>query len=219
MILTPITFDDLPDLLARFDRSLADAPLGQTVFRRIAASLDGVAANDLSLSQDPQHHRQAVQLCHRFSMRTIDESPRVAFTWDGQAVRVGCEPSVVIHEVAHLQCASPERRSVYDFGLGAGPETGRRAEADAAASVFGVERDQEEALASLLGILWEVTLEQPAILAFLEQNWLEGGDRPKNRTHFLKNLRILCHHGLIDASGHPTERLRTVTLARQFYCV
>ncbi len=219
MILSPVAFADLPDLLARFDRSLDDQPLAQTVFRRIAASLEHRDGDSLSLSQDPAHHRQAVRLCHRFRMRTLFESPRAAFTWDGSAVRVGCEPSVVIHEVAHLQCASPERRGVYDFGLGAGPETGRRAEADAAASIFGVERDREEALASLLGILWEVALGQPGILAFLEQNWLEGGDRPENRTHFLKNLGLLWRHGLLDAAGLPTEARRTVVPAHQFYCL
>lgn len=219
MILTPITIDDLPLLLSRFDSSLAGWDLAQTVFRRIAASLDLVAGGDLSLSEDPGYQRQAVELCHRFHMLTIDESPRAGFTWDGRAVRVGCEPSVIIHEVGHLQCASPDRRAVYDFGLGAGPETGRRAEADAAATIFGVERDQEEALASLLGILWEASLGQPAILAFIEQNWLEGGDRPENRAHFLKNLRILRHHGLIDATGLPTERLREEDSALRFYCV
>lgn len=219
MILSPIAIGDLPDLLARFDRSLADEPSAQAVFRRIAGSLEQRDGDSLSLSQDPTHHRQAVQLCHRFRMRTIDESPRAAFTWDGRAVRVGCEPSVVIHEVAHLQCASPDRRSVYDFGLGAGPETGRRAEADAVASIFGIERDQEEALASLLGILWEVALGQPGILAFLEQNWLEGGVRPENRAHFLKNVDLLRRHDLLDGSGRPTEERRTVIPARQFYSV
>ncbi|PKU26532.1 hypothetical protein [Telmatospirillum siberiense] len=219
MILTPITIDDLPALLHRFEHSLAGEDLARTVFRRIAASLDLVESDALSLSEDPRHHRQAVALCHRFHMETIDETPRAGFTWDGQAVRAGCEPSVIIHEVGHLQCASPDRRSVYDFGLGAGPETGRRAEADAAATVFGVERDQEEALASLQGILWEAALDQPAILAFIEQNWLEGGDRPENRAHFLKNLRILRHHGLIDEDGLPTERLREESSALRFYCV
>jgi len=217
MILTPITLSDLPDLLTRFDRRLADDSVAQQVFRRISAGLDAIPEGDLTLSQDPVHHRQAIQLCRNFGMEIIDESPRVAFTWDGHAVRVGCEPSVVIHEVAHLQCAAPSRRIAYDFGLGAGPETGLAAEANAAASVFGVERDQEEALASLLGILWEVELNQPAILAFLEQNWLEGGDRPENRTHFLKNLHILRRHGLIDPTGRPTECLRTVEDADAFY--
>jgi hypothetical protein len=217
MILTPITVSDLPGLLVRFDRKLVNDTLAQQIFRRISASLDDIVESDFALSQDPVHHRQAVQLCRRFSMGIIDESPRAAFTWDGHAVRVGCEPSVVIHEVAHLQCAAPGRRTVYDFGLGAGPETGLRAEADAAASVFGVERDQEEALASLLGILWEVELNQPAILAFLEQNWLEGGDRPENRTHFLKNLHILRRQGLIDPAGRPTECLRAIEDAHAFY--
>ena len=219
MILSPVAFETLPGLLDRFDRALAGETLAQEVFRRIAASLQSVSGSALSLSQDPVHHRQAIDLCRRFAMEIVNEPPSQAFTWDGRAVWVGCEPSVVIHEVAHFQCAAPNRRNVYDFGLGAGPETGRKAEADAVASVFGVERDLEEALASLLGILWEVTLGQPAILAFLEQNWLEGGDRPQNRTHFLKNLRILRYHGFIDENGWPSENLRNGDDGIAFYSV
>ncbi|MDR3440060.1 hypothetical protein [Telmatospirillum sp.] len=217
MILTPVAFRDLTDLLSRFADALADQPWARAVFQRIAATLDKVAGQDLALSVDPLHHRQAVDLCHRFGMRTVAQPPRQSYTWDGEAVRVDCEPSVVIHEVAHLQCASPSRRKVLDFGLGAGPETGYRDEADQAAGIFGVERDQEEALASLLGVLWEVELGQPAILAFLEQNWLEGGAKPLNRHHFLKNLAILRQNGLIDADGHPTSQLRVIEDAEQFY--
>lgn len=227
MILSPISSRDLPDLLARFDDCLAGEDLARTVFGRIARTLDLVPLDlvppdlvkggDLSLSEDPRYRAQAIELCHRFGMDIIDGPPSDGFTWDGRAVRVGCEPSVIIHEVGHLQCASPDRRGVYDFGLGAGPETGRRQEADAAAGVFGVERDREEALASLLGILWEAELNQPAILAFLEQNWLEGGERPENKAHFLKNLRILEHHGLIDRIGRPTRSRREERSAERFY--
>lgn len=217
MILTPISIAELPGLLSRFAANLSGDGVAADVFRRIADTLNAVQDPSLTLSDDLGHHAQAVALCHRFALGTIDESPKAAFTWDGSAVRVGCEPSVVIHEVAHFQCAAPARRSVYDFGLGAGPETGRRAEADAVASVFGLERDQEEIAASLLGILWEVELGQPAILAFLEQNWLEGGDGPTNRAHFLRTLATLHHHGLVDESGRPTENLRQAEDHEKFF--
>lgn len=217
MILTPVDRDALPALLNRFAETLADAPWARAIFLRIAATLDRVTDRGLALSNDPGHHRQAVALCRSFAMETIGDSPRASYTWDGKAVHVDCEPSVVIHEVAHLQCASPSRRTLPDFGLGAGPETGCREEADRAAAVFGVERDQEEALASLLGILWEVELGQPAILAFLEQNWLEGGARPLNRDHFLKNLTILRKNRLIDGDGHPTHELRIEESPESFY--
>lgn len=218
MILSPIAADDVPARLVQFAACLEGEALATRVFARLAATWDLVtgdllpgnlmAGDVVRLSEDPEHHRQAVALCHRFGLRTVDESPRGSFTWDGRAVRVRLEPSVIIHEVAHFQCASPSRRPLLDFGLGAGPESGLRADADQAASVFGVDRDREEALASLLGILWEVELNQPAILAFIEQNWLEGGNRDANRTHFLRNLGLLARHGLIDADGSPTDALR-----------
>lgn len=210
MILTPIALPDLPGALARFDRCLEDEPLARTVFRRIAASLAQVDGDDLSLSRDPEHHRQAVALLREFDMGVIEEPPTAGFTWDGASVRVLMEPSVIIHEVAHLQLCARERRTVWDFGLGAGPETGRRDDADRVMSVFGLEREMEESLSSLLGILWEVQLGQPAILAFLEQNWLEGVDRPHNRRHYLKVLGALVEHGFVDADGVPTGALREI---------
>lgn len=208
MILTPIPLPDLPAALARFDRALADAPFARAVFGRIAATLDGIGNGDLSLSQDPAHHRAAVDLAAAFGMGIVDAAPSAGFTWDGRDLAVRMEPSVIIHDVAHLQCCAPERRAVPDFGLGAGPETGLRAEADAAMSVFGVAREMEEALTSLLGILWEVELGQPALCAFLEQNWLEGGDSPANLAHFRRILGHLRDHGLVDGDGRPTRILR-----------
>lgn len=208
MILTPIAIPDLPAELDRYDRCLEDQPLARAVFRRIADTLTLVRGDDLSLSQDPVHHAQAVKLCREFGMGTLDESPRAAFTWDGHDVRTQMEPSVIVHEVAHLQVCSPERRTVWDFGLGAGPETGRREDADRVMTVFGVERELEEALASLLGILWEAELNQPAILAFLEQNWLEGGCKAQNRGHFLKIVTHLRRWGHLDDGGRPTRSLR-----------
>jgi hypothetical protein len=208
MILTPIDLPDLAAALERFDRCLDGEPLARAVFRRIATTTRHIDGDDLSLSQDPGHHAQACQLLREFGMGVIDESPMASYTWDGHAVRVRMEPSVIIHEVAHLQLCAPERRTVPDFGLGAGPETGFRDQADRLMSVFGVERELEEALSSLLGILWEAELDQPAILAFLEQNWLEGGDSPQNRTHFLKCVAHLVRYGFIDADARPTRIFR-----------
>lgn len=211
MILTPIKPNDLPSMLDRFDHFLDDQPLAQKVFRRIAATLAVATTEDLSLSQDPDHHRQAVAFIREFGMGVIEEPPSAGYTWDGEAIRVLMEPSVIIHDVAHLQLCARERRGALDFGLGAGPETGLRQEADAAMTVFGLERDLEEALSSLLGILWEVELGQPAILAFLEQNWLEGCERPQSREHFLKILGHLARHGFVDAEGRPTRALREIS--------
>lgn len=208
MILTPVPLPDLPTVLDAFDDALADAPTAQAAFRRIAATLALVRDGNLELSQDPDHHAQAVEFARGFGMVILDEAPTAGYTWDGHALRVRMEPSVIVHDVAHLQVCAPERRTAPDFGLGAGPETGLRTEADAAMSVFGVERELEESLASLLGILWEAELEQPAICAFLEQNWLEGGASAHNRRHFVKIVDHLAAHGFLTADGRPTRALR-----------
>jgi hypothetical protein len=206
MILTPIDHHGFAGLKAEFEAALGDDALALAVFRRITALVpDG---DLLTLSTDPDHHRGAVDLCRRFGFKILEMSPQQHFTWDGEAVAVDLEPSVLIHEVAHYQLSAPERRDVLDFGLGAGPETGRKAEADAVQSLFLPERDVEEGLCSLLGILWEAELGQPAVLAFLEQNWLEGGAGLHNLAHFRKVVRWLHQMGLIDESGAPTMGLR-----------
>ena len=206
MMLTPVDHSTLLPLLPRFSAALADDRLGRAVFGRIAGQIpDG---DLMTLSTDAAHHAQAVELCRRFGFGLLDVDPKSHWTWDGTSVAIRMEPSVLIHEVAHYQCAAPHRRKVIDFGLGCGPESGRAAEADAVQSLFCPERDVEEALCSLLGILWEAELGQPALLAFLEQNWLEGGAGLHNVAHFRKIVRWLAAMGLIDRDGRPTQELR-----------
>lgn len=206
MILTPVDHSGFADLRAEFEAALAEDALALRVFQRVTALVpDG---DLLTLSTDPGHHKGAVELCRRFGFTIVESRPQDYFTWDGDGVAVDLEPSVLIHEVGHYQLSSPDRRAVLDFGLGAGPETGRKAEADAVQSLFLPERDVEEGLCSLLGILWEAELGQPAVLAFLEQNWLEGGTSLHNLAHFRKVVRWLHEMGLIDDDGAPTMGLR-----------
>ena len=212
MLLTTIPLDDLPTVVACFAACLGEETLVQQVagrvLQRATAGVADLTPQSPPLSEDPEHHRQALALLARFNMGVVHEPPSQGFSWDGQAVWVGMEPSVIIHEVAHYQVSAPDRRALIDFGLGAGPETGRKTEANAHQRVVGVAGEVEEALASLLGVLWEAELEQPAILAFLEQNWLEGGASEANRRHYLKIVGHLLAHGFIDQDGRPTMHLR-----------
>src|SRR5206468_10301600 len=113
-----------------------------------------------------------------------------------------------LHEIAHFLLAPPGippsgRRSLPDFGLGPGPDTIARERAERACVVSLAERDAEEALASLLGILWEAALGQPALASFLDQNWLEGLDRSAAR-HFSDVFRRLRRRGLAEPA-FPVE--------------
>jgi hypothetical protein len=202
MILTEIPTDKLDDALALYARRLAPASLAYRVFERIAASRHH-RNGDADL-----WHRDAVALADRFGMAPLAEPPEAAYSWDGARVRVLTEPAVLLHEVAHYQLASPERRGLPDFGLGAGPETGRIDSANQACRLTGLPREIEEQMASLLGILWEVELEQPAILAFLEQNWLEGAGRPGAAEFLAQTLARLTAMGLVDGGGRPVTALR-----------
>ena len=202
MILSPIAPDEIARVLDRHRAVLPPHGPVRAAFERIAASLAFDGADQAG------RHGAAVALARRFGMAPIDEAPQDAFSWDGAHVRTRSEPAVLIHEVAHFQLASPARRRLPDFGLGAGPETGRIAEADRARCLGDAAREAEEQMASLLGVLWEVELGQPGIDAFQEQNWLEGAGRAGTADFFRATLERLGRIGLIDDAGRPTYTVR-----------
>ena len=200
MILTPIDPARLPDILAVFAAALPETGPARATFARIAATqrlCPGLPA-DLWAGQ-----AKAVALAARLGIPTVDDDPANSFSFDGLAIRTRSETSVVFHEIAHWQLASAARRGIADFGLGAGPESGRVGDADAAACVDIGTKEEEENLASLLGILWEVAHDEPALLAFAEQNWLELYDQPGTPAHFVRCLDALIARGLVAADGTP----------------
>ncbi len=209
MILTPIDHETLPPLLEALTLALAPHPRAARALARIAAVIP--AGDLMELSTEASHHAHAVALCRAFGLEVVDMSPADGLTWDGRRVAGRMEPSVLIHEVAHFQCASLERRSLPDFGLGAGPESGWKEVGDRARRLPQVEADVEEALSSLLGILWEAEFGQPAILAFAEQNWLEGGAASHNVAHLIRMTDMLADLGLIDDEARPRYALREQT--------
>ncbi len=207
MILTDIAPEELPGVIERF-AALLD-PAARAVFLQIADLAKAARADG---AEAERHHAISCDLAGAFGMPLLPGSPTVDYAWTGQALRRETEAYVLLHEVAHFQLAPPERRHAIDFGLGAGPETGDRDGAERAATVFGIERETEEAMASLLGVLWEVELGQPGFASFLDQNWLEGADRPGAARHFETILKALRQRGLVDEDGHPLhQRTAAVT--------
>jgi hypothetical protein len=202
--LTPTPIDSIEPTLRDYGAALRDAPpVARRVWQRIADSRhhrDGDAAC---------WHADAVALCAALGMNPTARAPQDWLSWDGNAVATLTEPSVLIHEVAHFQLASPARRFMPDFCLGAGPESGRIAYADAHKALDAERREIEEQRTSLLGVIWETELGQPAILAFQEQNWLEGAGRPSTADFFVERLSDLIRLGLVDAAhGRPLLALR-----------
>jgi hypothetical protein len=204
MILTPIAPEHLPARIACADATLPDAAC-RAVFRRIARRDDASRATGATAVA---HHRAALDILTRLGMGLAPGAPNAGFSWDGRAARCDTEAYVLLHEAAHFQLAAPARRHIVDFGLGPGPETGRREAASRAARLAGIAVEREEARASLLGILWEVELEQPGLASFLDQNWLEGAGGPGMAAHFDATLTALRRGGFIDAAGRPALTLR-----------
>src|SRR5262249_32785255 len=114
--------------------------------------------------------------------------------------------------IAHFALAPPERRCLIEFGLGPGPDTLDRDAAERAAVLSPLEREADEASASLLAIVWEARLGQPALASFLAPNWLEGLDRSA-ASHFSMVLGAVRPRGLLSVA--PPGGSGKVSVARR----
>jgi hypothetical protein len=192
MILSPIPPEQLRTALDRFAAQL-DSPDANHAFAGIRATSPERAHG----AEAERHRQQALRIAAHFGVPVHPPGARPGFNWDGTALDADTEAYVILHEIAHFVLAPPERRRLLDFGLGPGPDTRERAAAESATVVPLLEREAEEAAASLLGILWEAALGQPALASFLDQNWLEGLDRSA-AAHFTAVLSRLQRGGFLD---------------------
>ena len=203
MILTPIPPERLGEALNRFAAQL-DEPEARAAFARIRRTSPD-RAERAAAERDRQ---QALELAQRLGVPAHPPGTHPAFNWDGRALDTDTQAYVILHEIAHFVLAPPERRSLIDFGLGPGPDTRDRATAERAAVLPLGEREADEAEASLLGILWEAALGQPALASFLDQNWLEGLEGSA-AAHFTAVLRQLRRRGVIDAALHAAAEAQS----------
>jgi len=197
MILTPIPDDQLAGTLDRFMASLVDG-LSRAVFARIRATSPDRAAG----AEAERHRLAALSFARTFGLATHPEGTSCRFNWDGAALNGATEAFVILHEVAHFVLAPPERRGLVEFGLGPGPDTLDREVAERAAVLSPLMREEDEATASLLGIVWEAALGQPALASFLDQNWLEGINRSA-AAHFIAVVETLRCRDLLSLMQVP----------------
>jgi len=210
MILTPIPAEQLDDALDRFAARLADSKV-RVEFERIRSTSADRAEGEAA----ERHRQEALAFARAHGVPAHPPGTVCDFNWDGAALNSATEAYVILHEVAHFLLAPPERRGLVDFGLGPGPDTIARETAELAVALCLAEREAEEAEASLLGILWEAALGQPALASFLDQNWLEGLERSA-ASHFAAVLGRLRRRGLIELLQSATAATaRNRTGARQ----
>lgn len=200
MILTPIPREHLDDALDQFAARL-DNPAARAAFTRIRATPPDRAEG----AEAERHRQEALAFADRLRVPVHPPGTHPPFNWDGAALDPDTEAYVILHEVAHFVLAPPERRSLIDFGLGPGPDTRDRESAERAALLPIAEREADEADASLLGILWEAALGQPALTSFLDQNWLEGLERSA-AAHFTAAFDRLRRRGVLELQ--PAREMR-----------
>ncbi len=169
-----------------------EGPFSRAAFRRIRATSADRAGGALA----EQHRQAALSLARSLGMAVHADGVECAFNWDGRALNSATEAYIILHEAAHFVLAPSKRRRLVDFGLGPGPDTRDRDAAARAAVLSPLAREADEAAASLLGIIWEAKLGQPALASFLDQNWLEGLERSAH-SHFAAVVSKLQRRGLL----------------------
>jgi hypothetical protein len=193
MILTPIPDDQLGGILDRF--MAASDGLPRAVFARIRATSPYRAAG----AEAEGHRLAALSFARTFGLATHPDGTSCRFNWDGAALNGATEAYVVLHEVAHFVLAPPERRGLVEFGLGPGPDTLDHEVAERAAILSPLIREEDEATASLLGIVWEGARDLPS--PFLDQN-TSRVDRSA-AAHFTSVVR----HCVVENGSTPRQRL------------
>ncbi len=130
-----------------------------------------------------------------------------AFGWDGKGtLRINSRRSGkrvvfdIAHELAHWMCATPARRGVIEFGLGAGFSTDDVRAADKARRVSRQTTTyEEEAVCILAGlILYEIgqdVLKESELVSFIEEgDWPQRGEAKL----FEKLLKNLIRWGMVS---------------------
>jgi hypothetical protein len=197
MILTPIPRKELAGTLNHFTARLSDGR-SRLVLARIRAT-----SPDRASGEEAEAHRlAALSFARGFGITIHPEESPCRFNWDGAALNGATEAYVILHEIAHFALAPAERRGLVEFGLGPGPDTLDRDTAERAAVLPPLEREKDEAAASLLGIIWEAELGQPALASFLDQNWLEGLGRSA-AAHFTAVVETLRLRELLSVGPAP----------------
>lgn len=148
--------------------------------------------------------QRAIACCASYGVKTKD---RHGPMWAGESIKTSMPWYHITHDLAHWMLASHKRRSLVEFGLGAGPET----VGEFTQTVSESFRDRDEDCAQILGSL---------IARSIGNNWIEDLEIPdwivtdlrfpykKLMTWYdpelvFSTLKSLMRRGHVSFSGQP----------------
>lgn len=115
---------------------------------------------------------------------TTDNDPQYGFQYDGNAISIkNISVSALLHEISHWLLASETERKLIDYGLGRGPDTGRKnPDAQNKADEVKIKIESlilskdtmhltNDSYASLLGIAFEAALGYDISKTTMVHNW------------------------------------------------
>ncbi len=131
-----------------------------------------------------------------------------SYMWDGQTFNDNLPDRHILHDLAHWIVATPERRSVPEFGLGPGPESIHDEGFDEKAILIDEKNARiEERRAALLGILIQNAIGLPVGMIAEEVGLIDqvGQYPPKSSMSiWQKDLDWLYENKFIDIKGYPS---------------
>lgn len=123
-------------------------------------------------------------------------------SWNGVVLRAKGMPNTnIIHDLAHFIVASEERKFLPDYGLGLGPDSYAISER----VVADKESEDEESLASVLGILIEYQFGANTYGTLYEHSWTDHGVSAFR--HVVKKLNRMGHLQILKEVGIAGKNL------------
>jgi len=141
-----------------------------------------------------RYKKEIHRLAKAFGIKLSPRRSHDSWEWDGKTIATNSwkrPHGDIIHDIAHWIVADEDRRCLPDFGIGEGVNSGKPA------GIIIANPDDEESVASVLGILIERQLGMPSWrYTYKYHSWNTWPP-----TEFLKWKNIVRAHGLTGPGG------------------
>lgn len=133
-------------------------------------------------------------------------------SWNGKFLSLdGKTASELLHELSHFILADPKRKSLIDFGLGAGFDSQNSLLSEQSMVVSKKEAEAEEKEASLMGILLEKSFNLNYWETMVYHSWVDIDDDLKSSMEHIgesveEALKGLMKKGFLETDGRWSKK-------------
>ena len=175
----------------------SDAIAGKTTLAKMKAIIDTISPD----GDESDCMGYAARLVEHMGLSMEERELHQSYMWDGHSFNANLPDRHILHDVAHWMLASPDRRSLPEFGLNRGPETDP--ELPVLAALKRKDEMWEETRAAILGILLQRALGMPCGLMAEEVALFDKGIPSMLKEDWLPAYTWLRETGMVDRDGIP----------------